>query len=173
MSEPVVWPKDLVDYISARTDLMTFMKDLRVTMVEDLPNLMAQYDLYPSPEWMPLIEAKARPSPTGEAVPSYSQQLAAHTKLPAKARVYRAQFYAAAVLCGAKYRQIGRLMGVSHQSVHVTAGKELGKNFKYVVNSPATDEQVAAMKREWEKDPFRTIPELVVKFRDIIMQWRD
>lgn len=163
------WPPALMSKITDvcyqhGVTVMNFMKELRSTELRDIPTFVHLYDLELTPEEMSLIEDKAiRPTPP-EALPS---------PLSPKLRIPRAQFYAACWLCGAAYRQIGRLMDVSHQSVHASAGRVLGVKPTRVVLIDASDEQVAAFKREWEKDYWRGVPELVVRFREILNEWRD
>lgn len=163
------WPDVLMSKITDACALrgvtvMYFMRDLKSTKVEDVHVFTSLYDLELTPEEMSLFEDKAiRPTPP-EALPS---------PLSPKLRIPRAQFYAACWLCGAAYRQIGRMMDVSHQSVHASAGRVLGMKPQRVVLVDATDEQVAAFKREWANDYWRSVPELVVRFREILNEWRD
>jgi hypothetical protein len=88
-------------------------------------------------------------------------------------RVGRTKFYAAAWYCGAAYRQMGRILGISHQSVHTSAGRILGLNPQRLLPGPITDEQCAALYQDWQQSPSRNVHALVDDFSIIITKWEN
>ena len=86
-------------------------------------------------------------------------------------RLSRAKFYAAAWSVGAAYRQMARMLGISHQTIHTAAGRLLGPSPERVSSHPLTDEQCEALYLEWQKHTDLDVLPLIEVFIDVLNNW--
>lgn len=86
-------------------------------------------------------------------------------------RMSRAKFYAAAWLVGAAYRRIGRVLGISHQTVHNAASRILGLNPVRISSGPLSDEQVEALYTEFQKYSYLDVIPLTEQFLKLLNEW--
>lgn len=86
-------------------------------------------------------------------------------------RLSRGRFYAAAWSVGAAYRQIARILRISHQTVHTAAGKLLGPDPTRVSSTRLTDEQVETLYLEWQKHSDLDVLPLIELFLKVLEGW--
>ena len=161
------WPSTLLAKFGDKDQMLAVITAIkRCQHRQSLITLLAQYNLTDDELAIAYTKMGTSMMPPVE-LPKYTQSGGGVLQIG------KAKFYAAAWYAGAKYRQIARLMGVKHQSVHNMAGRVLGLQPTPVNHNNVSDEQVAAFKRAWEDDPNADVDTMLEKFMGILATWSD
>ena len=154
---PQPWPPDMTAKFG--DDLFVVIKALRsAPSVEVAINYLAPYGL--TQDEMALALQKVSPD------------MRMPKRMPASVTSSKANFYAAAWQVGAAYRQVGRILGITHQTVYTLARRVLG-NTPTRERNKITDEQCEALVHEWRRVPSRSKEDLVTAFNEIIESWTE
>lgn len=162
LNRSAAWPPEMVAKFG--TSIMAVLAQVRRSRsLSEVDMIVAPFNLTPAEHDLVYAKMSTAVEATQVVRPRDVKIVAAN----------KAKFYAACWYAGAAYRQIGRLLGVSHQTIHSSAGRVLGLNPKRVNENPVTDEQVAAFHRDWLNDPTRDTQGLVTSFMIILSEWSE
>ena len=152
---PQPWPPEMLAKFGE--DLLIVVRALRSAPSAEIAiNYLAPYGL--TQDEMALALQKVSPD------------MRMPNRMPASVTASKANFYAAAWQVGAAYRQVGRILGITHQTVYTLARRVLG-NKPERKHTSITDEQCEALVHEWRRIPSRSKEDLVIAFDEIIDLW--